>query len=107
MYIKKPVGSLNNVGYFKFKMSGNINYFCHKFIYECFYGIIKDGFVIHHINSVPTDYSLYNLRLTTQSQNCKFGNTGKCKIFGKRVIKSINTEADQEIVFKSMNSAAR
>jgi hypothetical protein len=81
--LKKPVGSLNNAGYFIFSI-GRKRYLCHKFVFECFQGIAKDGFVIDHINSVATDNSLHNLHLTTQSQNCKFGNTGRCKIFWKR-----------------------
>ncbi len=104
--LKKPVGSLNNAGYFIFGMKGNVHYLCHKFIYETFHGIVKDGFIVNHIDGDPQHNHLSNLESITQSQNCKFGNTGKCKMFGKREIKSINTETDQEWTFQSINAAA-
>ncbi len=55
--LKKPVGSLNNAGYFRFNMRGNINYFCHKFVFECFHGIVKDGFVVNHKDGNPQNNS--------------------------------------------------
>ncbi len=105
--LKKPVGSLINAVYFIFNMKGNVHYLCHKFIYESFHGVVKDGFVVHHIDGDPQNNNLTNLKSITQSQNCRVGNTGRCKIFEKRAVRSINTETDQEIVFNSMNSAAR
>ncbi len=103
--LKKTVGSLNKYGYFRFKISGNKNYLCHKFIYEVFHGVVKDGLVIHHINSDTRNNSLDNLQLTTQSQNCKVGNTGISPKTPKSVI-STNIVTGEKIVFKSMNTAA-
>ncbi len=104
--LKKPVGSLDKFGYFRFKISGNKNYFSHRFVYECFRGIIEDGLVVDHKDGCPQHNELSNLQAITQSQNSMRGNTGRCKIFGKRKIKSINTETDQEIIFPSINAAA-
>ncbi len=103
--LKKPVGSLNNGGYFIFNMKGNVNYLCHKFIYETFHGIVKDGFVVHHIDGDPQHNHLSNLESITQSQNCKVGNTGISPKTPKTVI-STNTDTGEKIVFKSMNAAA-
>ncbi len=103
---KKPVGNIDKFGYFGFNINKNKRYLSHRFIYESFHGVVKDGFVVHHIDGNPQNNHLSNLESITQSQNCKVGNTGKCKIFGKKAIKSINIETNQEIVFKSMNAAA-
>ncbi len=46
-----------------------------------------------------------NLQLTTQSQNCKVGNTGISPKTPKSVL-STNTVTGEKIVFKSMNTAA-
>jgi hypothetical protein len=105
--LKKPVGSLNKFGYFRINMNGNKNYFSHRFIYECYFGVVKDGFVIDHFDGNPKNNNLSNLQTITPSQNSRRGNTGRCKLFGKRAIKSINVETDQEMTFPSINAAAR
>ncbi len=82
--LKKPVGNIDKAGYFRFSINRNTRYLSHKFIYETFHGIVKDGFVINHIDGCPQNNHLPNLESITQSQNCKVGNTGRCKMFGKR-----------------------
>ena len=45
-------------------------YYIHRFIWECFNGIIPEGKVIDHINNDKEDNRLCNLQLVTQ-ENCK------------------------------------
>ena len=82
--LKKPVGVVNNSGYLRFT-AGKKRYHNHTIIYEAFNGLIKDGFVIDHINGIKTHNSLSNLQAVTQSQNTKRGKTGKCSKQAKSV----------------------
>jgi len=47
------------------------NYHSHRFVFECFNGIIPEGKVIDHINNNKEDNRLVNLQLVTHKQNCK------------------------------------
>ena len=40
----------------------------HRFIYECFYGIIPNGKVIDHINDIKDDNRIKNLQIMTQQK---------------------------------------
>ena len=42
----------------------------HKFIYECYHGIIPNNMVIDHINNIKDDNRIKNLQLMTQQDNC-------------------------------------
>ena len=45
--------------------------FVHRFVWECFNGVIPEGKVIDHINDDKKDNRLCNLQLITQQQNCE------------------------------------
>jgi len=45
--------------------------YAHRFIWECFNGVIPDGKEIDHINNKKDDNRLSNLQLLTRQQNCK------------------------------------
>lgn len=69
-------GRVHKSGYLMFnvrkhRQSGNKTYYVHRFIYECYNGVIPDGKVIDHINDNKVDNRLCNLQLLTQQQNCK------------------------------------
>ena len=57
-------------GYYQFKISDkNLikpkNYLIHRFEWECVRGVIPEGFVIDHIDSVRTNNKIKNLQLLT------------------------------------------
>jgi hypothetical protein len=103
--LKNPVGRDNGMGYLMFTV-GKKKYYNHRFVFECFHGLIKDGFVIDHIDSNPKNNSLSNLQAITHSENTKRGGTGK---YSKkaRPVKSLNTITNEEKVFKSIYEAGK
>ena len=42
------------------------NYYIHRFEWECVKGVIPEGFVIDHIDSVKTNNKIENLQLLSQ-----------------------------------------
>ena len=103
--LKKPVGVVSNTGYLRFTV-GKKRYHNHRIVIECFYGLIKDGFVIDHKNGIKTDNSLSNLRVVTQSENTQMGKTGKHAKQPMNV-KSFDLETNEQKIFQSMNEASR
>ena len=76
-------------------------YQTHRFIYECYNGIIPEGKVIDHINNDKEHNRLYNLQLVTHQQNCKksakdrdYSLTGK-KFEYRKCVKAINKNANE------------
>ena len=68
-------GHDNNSGYLQVMVRGSGDrkqtcVFVHRFIYECYHGVIPEGMVIDHINDNKKDNRLSNLQLVTQQQNC-------------------------------------
>ena len=55
----------------KFSQSGQKSYRSHRFIYECFNGVIPEGKQVDHFNDVKDDNRLCNLQVLTPSQNSK------------------------------------
>ena len=55
----------------KHGQNGQKGYYVHRFVYECFNGIIPDGKVIDPVNNIKDDNRLCNLQLMTQQENCK------------------------------------
>ena len=50
------------------------NYYIHRFVWECQKGIITEGLVIDHIDSVRTNNDIKNLQLLTLAENIRKGN---------------------------------
>ena len=103
--LKKPIGWVSKMGYLRFT-AGKKKYYCHRNFFECHNGLIKDDLVIDHIDSNPKNNSLSNLQAISQSENLKKGRTGT-KSIGKRPVKSVDLETNEEKVFQSMNAAGR
>ena len=55
----------------KHGQSGFKSYQTHRFIWECFNGLIPDGKEIDHINNIKSDNRLSNLQLLTPKENGK------------------------------------
>ena len=69
------------------------HYFAHRFVWECFYGIMDEKMCIDHISTDRTDNRLENLKICTYTQNMENELTRKhlreaiWKKRGKKVLK--------------------
>ena len=53
--------------YINFKNMGlRVQYIIHRFVWECFNGVVPEGSVIEHINNNKRNNTLSNLRLVSQ-----------------------------------------
>ena len=83
-------------------------YYVHRFISECFNGLIPDGKVIDHINNDKTDNSICNLQLITQQQNCKKSAKNRDYKFAaknhqnKKCVKAVNCTTNEDTYYNSM-----
>ena len=83
----------------------------HRFVWECFNGIIPSDKVIDHINDNAEDNRLCNLKLVTQQENCKKSAKKRDYTFvkynheNKRCIKVINQSTEEVTYFNSMYAA--
>ena len=74
--IKEHIQSPHQRGYLHFTATqyGNRkSYLSHRFIYECFNGMIPDGLQINHIDCDKHNNALYNLELVDQWMNMYHG----------------------------------
>ena len=70
------IGQKHKSGYMlcmvrKHRQNGQKGYSVHRFVYECFNGIIPDGKVIDHVNNIKDDNRLCNLQLMSHQENCE------------------------------------
>lgn len=104
----KQRNGYSNISVRKHGQSGVKGYLVHRFIYECFNGIIPDGKVIDHINNNKEDNRLCNLQLMTQQQNCN--KTAKYRDYtfaannhkNKKCIKATNKNTNEVSYFNSL-----
>ena len=78
----------------------------HRFIYECFHGVINNKRVADHINNNKTDNRLDNLQLLTQRENKKKDYKGG-KFLPPIKIRAINTETGESFDYESIKKAAK
>ena len=107
-------GNICNSGYFKFGIyitkNKIINYYSHRFIYECFYGVIEKNRFINHINFIKTDNRLKNLEVVTISENNKKSAINRDYSFVKdnhknrKKVKGINLLTNEEVIYNSLYS---
>ena len=85
--------------------------FVHRFVWECFNGVIQGDKVIDHINDDKEDNRLCNLQLVTQQENCIKSAKKRDYTFvkynheNKRCIKAINQSTEEVTYFNSMYAA--
>ena len=85
-------------------------YRVHRFIYECFNGVIPEGKEIDHINNNKEDNRLCNLQLMTPQQNCKKSAKNRDYSFNannhknRKCIKAIIINTNEATYFYSMSA---
>ena len=73
-------------GYYQFRIYDKKNfkpknYLIHRFEWECVKGVIPEGFVIDHCDSVRTNNKIENLQLLTLKENVQKGRSKPIKSF--------------------------
>ena len=85
---------IKNKGYMicnvrKHGLPGFKNYPLHRFVWECYNGIIPSGKEIDHVDNNPTNDKLSNLQLLTPKENNQTKDNSNCAInFGQCVNES-------------------
>ena len=95
--------NLNNNGYLTFNICDkNLikpkNYLIHRFEWECIKGVIPEGYVVDHFDSVKTNNKIENLQLLTVLENIRKGNS--------KPIKSFNIKNNKQKKYESITSAS-
>ena len=114
---KPRKGNLINTGYLRFTIylekNRNKCYSSHRFVFECFYGLIEKNKQINHINSIRTDNRIKNLEVVTASENIKKSSVNKNYTFLKDIRKkpksvlAVNLFTKKETNFNSLYSAGK
>ena len=81
--------------------------YIHRFVYECYHGIIPGGLVIDHINDDKIDNRLCNLQLVTQQENCSKGAKNNAKRSSPREVIAINLKTGERHYFPSISGASK
>lgn len=95
----------------KYAQKGQKAYQVHRFVWECFNGLIPDGKIIDHINNDKKDNRLCNLQMMTQQQNCKKSAQDRDYTFvaknhqNIKCVKAINQNTNNVLYFNSMYAA--
>ena len=82
----------------------------HRFVWECFNGIIPEGKVIDHINNDKEDNRICNLQLVTQKENCKKSAKDRDYLFAaknhenEKYVKAINIETNEMSYYNSLHA---
>ena len=85
----------------------------HRFIWECFNGVIPAGKVIDHINDDKQDNRLCNLQMMTQQENCKKSAKNRDYAFAannnknRKCVKATNMTTKEVSYFFSMYSVQK
>lgn len=97
----------------KYEDKNTKTYKFHRFVWECFHGIIPDNKVIDYINDNREDNRLCNLQIMTKQENCKKSAKKRDYAFAvnnhenKRCIKATNQTTQTVVYFKSMYAAQK
>ena len=105
--LKKNVGSINNCGYMQvtvYNCGKMKTYRLHRFVFECFRGVIPPGLFVDHINRNKLDNRLENLRLATPREN-NLNSAPRIKSQQRRPVIGIMDK--EELPFSSTHSAGK
>ena len=110
---KPRKGIVNQNGYFKFSIYLERNryksYLSHRFVFECFYGLIEKNKQINHINFNKKDNRIKNLEVVTASENCR--KSAKNRNFSYRKnpkkVLAVNLKTKAETNFNSLYSVKK
>ena len=92
----------------KHGQNGHKGHSVHRFVYECFNGIIPDGKVIDHVNNIKDDNRLCNLQLMSQQENCEKSANRRDYTFvaknhqNKKCVKATNSDTNEVSYYNSM-----
>ena len=92
----------------KHGQSGQKTYKVHRFVFECFNGLIPEGKVIDHANNIRDDNRLCNLQVLTSSQNSKKSAPNRDYSFVKdnhknrKCVKATNKDTGESSYYYSM-----
>ena len=79
----------------------------HRFVYECYHGIIPDDLVIDHCNDDRTDNRLCNLQLVTPKENNIKAGKNRIRKSLPRPAVAINLTTGERYYFPSMNRVGK
>ena len=105
--VKKHNGYMH-CGVRKHAQPSYTTYHVHRFVYECFNGIIPNGKEIDHINDVRHDNRLCNLQLLTPSENGKKAAKNRDYTFttnnrkNRKCVKATNIETGEVTYYYSL-----
>lgn len=106
---KKIIGKMNEEGYINIKLRipeiKKIG--AHRFVCETWIGPIPDKMVVDHVNRIKSDNRIENLKIVTQSKNCKKKIISEDIKWGARKCKGINQATKEEKEYKSMREASK
>ena len=111
---KARKGNLKETGYLSFTIylekNRNKSYSSHRFVFECFYGLIEKNKQINHINSIRVDNRIKNLEVVTASENCRKSAKNRnfsCYPKNPKKVLAINLFTKKETNFKSLYSVSK
>ena len=114
---KPRKGNLVHDGYLQFGIFIQKNktkkYSSHRFVFECFYGLIEKNKQINHINFIRTDNRIKNLEVVSQSENNKKSTINKDYTFLKDIrrnpkkVLAVNLLTKKETNFNSLYSVSK
>jgi hypothetical protein len=108
-------GTSDNLGYIAIKIKGK-RYLAHRLVWIYVYGTLPNS-VLDHVNGIPYDNRLDNLRLATASENCRncktridnttgIKNVGWSKAYEKYVVRvKINNKSKHIGYFENIEDA--
>ena len=111
---KARKGNLKETGYLSFTIylekNRNKSYSSHRFVFECFYGLIEKNKQINHINSIRVDNRIKNLEVVTASENCRKSAKNRnfsCYRKNPKKVLAVNLKTKAETNFNSLYSVSK